>query len=298
MSVNDILGYIFTTISFLSVVYAVFGNRTGPYACLLIILALLSFCYFAYYIQIVKNKTYTLQILSRENRHLCIRLLLTYERLTRSKDEFTEKFYPSRLHVYGAHYHYEILQSDSRIKDLKCIFEFHIKKIPKKQRAIDILIAQPRGKKLNTIRYKFNEEKMERVSDVTPIAFTHCPTDFQGFWKANIPLDHADNIRSITVSFTLKEVHSITRNEYGAFLLCPFIYAKKIDWFDVDIKYPDDPTYQPSTVCLKCYPYDGKKYRPETLKGFETSDKSLWTIRHSMCVSTAIYLIETHNPPA
>lgn len=297
MSANDILGYIFTTISFLSVVYAVFGNRTGPYACLLVILALLSFCFLVYYIRIVKNKTYTLQILSREDRPLCIRLLLTYERLARSKDEFTEKFYPSKLHVHEAHYYYEILQSNSKVKDLKCVFTFQIKKIPKKQRAIDILIAQPRGKKLNTIHYRFNEEENERVSDVVPMPFTPGTADFHGFWKASIPLDHSEHIHTMTVFFTLKEVHRITRNEYGAFLLCPFIYANKVDWFDIKLKYPNDSTYQPSTVCLKFYPYDGKKYRPETLKGFETTDKSFWTIDRSRCVSTAIYVIETHNPP-
>lgn len=297
MSANDILGYIFTTISFLSVIYAVFGNRTGPYACLLVILALLSFLFLVHYIKVVKNKMYTLQILSRENRPIAIRLLLTYERLLRSQDEFAEKFYPSKLHVNNAHYCYEILQSSLKLKDLKCEFTLHIKKIPKKQCSVDILIAQPRGKKLDTINYRFNDDTNEQVTDVRPMNFKQRGADFQGVWKASIPLDHGKHIYTITVSFTLKEVHRLTRDEYGALLLCPFIYANKIDCFDVEVKYPDDPIYKPDTVCLKFYPFDGKKYRPQRIKNLETGDKLSWTTNRLKCVTNALYVIETHNPP-
>lgn len=297
MSANDILGYIFTTISFLSVIYAVFGNRTGPYACLLVILALLSFLFLVYYIRVVKNKMYTLQILSRENRPISIRLLLTYERLLRSQDEFVEKFYPSKLHVYNAHYCYEILESSLESKDLKCEFTFHIKKIPKKQCSLDVLIAQPRGKKLDIISYRFNDDKKEQAIDVRPITFKQSGADFQGFWKASIPLDHDKHIHTIMVSFTLKEVHRLTPNEYGAFLLCPFIYANKIDYFYVEVEYPDKSIYKPDMVCLKFYPFDGKKYRPQKIKSLETDDKSSWKTNRLKCVANALYVIETHNPP-
>lgn len=297
MSANDILGYIFTTISFLSVVYAVFGDSTGIYACILVIFALLSYLFLVYYIRIVKNKTYTLQILSRENRPLSIRLLLTYERLLRSQDELPERFFPSKLHVDCAHYHYEILQSNSKIKDLKCTFTFQIKKIPKSQQTVDILIAQQRGKELNAINYKFNKNTQEQVANVTSLVSRQDKVGLQGFWKASIPLTSDDRIDTLIVSFTLKAVHRIALDECGTILLCPFIYAKRVDWFDIEVRYPDDPAYQPDTICLMFYPYDGKKYRPQNLKNFETRDRLSWTISSSRCVTKAIYIIETHNLP-
>lgn len=296
VSVNDILGYFFTTISFLSVVYAAFGEHTGPYACLAVVLALLSFCFLIYYIRIATNKTYTLQILSRENRALSIRLLLTYERLLRSQDEFVEKFCVSKLHVNCALYCYEIKESSTDNKDLHCTFTFHIKRIPKNQHSLDILIAQPRGGMLKTIKYAFDVESYHTV-DVKPISLTPTAASFSGFWKANIPLNRSQNIKKITVQYVLKGVYRTAPDMYGAFLLCPFIYAKKMDRFDVQIKYPNHADYRPITVCLKLYPYNGKKYRPEMLTGSETGGKSFWEISNPNCITNAIYVIETHNPP-
>ena len=290
------LGYIFTTISFLSVVYVAFGNKTGPYACLVVILALLSFCFLIYYIRIATNKTYTLQILSRENRALSIRLLLTYERLLRSQDEFVDRFCVSKLRVSHAFYRYEIKESLTDNKDLHCTFTFKIKKVPKSQHSIDILIVQPRGGMLDTITYTFDNSGNFHAVDVKPINLAQTMTNFSGFWKANIPLYPSKDIRKITVHYVLKDVYRTAPDVYGAFLLCPFIYAKKMNQFDIEIEYPNDSTYQPITVCLKLYPYNGKKYRPEVLIGSEIGKKSLWHIHNPKCITNAIYVVETHHP--
>lgn len=295
MSANDILGYVFTTISFLSVIYSVFDDKSN-YACLIFILALLSFVFLLNFIRIKQNKTYTLQVLSRENRPLSIRLLLTYDRISHSKDEFAEKFSPSKLHILEGNYYYEILQSKSKAKDLRCEFTFKIKKIPKKQYSLDILVAQDKGRKLKTISYKLNNESDNHIVDVKPVTLEQNKTNFQGFWKASIPFDNYKNIHTMAVSFTLKEVYNTMRNEDEALLLCPFIYAKKIDKINIEVKYPDDSTCTPNTVRLKLYPYDGKKYRPRNLKDFSKCSEVSWKVSPSKCVTNAVYVIEIRNP--
>lgn len=158
MPANDILSYVFTTLSFLSVICALFGNSAGVFACILVLLAIFSFLFLIRHLKFGQNKTHTLQILSRENRFHALQLLLTYEQLRYSTDIFSEKFFPPKIHVNTAHYIYEIISSGNPSKndDLKCTFTFQIKKAPKSG-VFDILISQPRGKPLKTIKYKFGE---------------------------------------------------------------------------------------------------------------------------------------------
>lgn len=227
MSANDILGYVFTTLSFLSVIYALFGNKTGIFACVLVLLALSSFLFLIQHLKYRQNKTYTLQILSRENRSLALRLLLTYEQLKCSTDVFSEKFFTPKLYVDSAKYSYKIVPSDdiSKNNDLECIYKFHIRKAFD-SRLFDILIAQPRGKSLETIKYKFSESGKERTANVKKINIAQNKTDFSGFWKAQISMEGYEHIQILIVSYTLKEVYR-THNTSGSFLLCPFVMQRK-----------------------------------------------------------------------
>ena len=100
---------------------------------------------------------------------------------------------------------------------------------------------------------------------------------------------------TLIVSYTLKEIYR-TGNTSRAFLLCPFVYCKKIDQFDAEIIYPKDAKYQPKTVCLKLYPYNGKKYKPEQIVDFLSRDeRSLWSIQPVHCITNAVYIIEMHS---
>lgn len=66
--------------------------------------------------------------------------------------------------------------------------------------------------------------------------------------------------------------------------------------FDIKINYPKDFQYHPQAVCLKLYPYDGKRYQPEKIVDFLSSDNnSEWSIDPVRCVTNAVYVIETHS---
>lgn len=297
MSANDIMSYFFTTLSFLSVIYALFVDNTGTFACVLALFAIFSFLFLIRHIRFGQNKVHTLQILSKENRPYALRLLLTYEQLKYSTDIFSKNFSTPKIHADFAHYVYEIIPSSdpSKNSDLKCTFTFQIKKAPKNG-AFDILISQPRGKALKAIKYKFSKDGQEHITNVKKIKLAQNKAGFSGFLKAQISLnDDQERIETLIVSYTLKEIYR-TGNTSRAFLLCPFVYCKKIDQFDAEIIYPKDAKYQPKTVCLKLYPYNGKKYKPEQIVDFLSRDeRSLWSIQPVHCITNAVYIIEMHS---
>ena len=296
MSARDILSYFFTTVSFITITYSAFSNNTRIYTCLLVLLALSSFLFLTTHLMFNQNKMHTLYVLSRENRSFALQLLLTYEELKYSRDDLSEKFCTSKIHAKAAHYVYEIIPAnDLSRSDLKCTFTFEIKNTIKGG-VFDILIAQPRGVSLTTIKYKFSDTGKEYVAKAKIIKFQKDQSDSPRLLKAQVSLNNGQKgIKALIVSFTFEKAYS-THN--GAFLLCPFIYAKRVDCFDVQIKYPEDPRYWPGTADLKLYPYNGKKFQPMKIVDLLRSDDTpTWAIAPTHCVTNAIYIIETHGAP-
>lgn len=297
MSAYDILGYVFTSISFLTVIYSVFSEQTRIFACVLVLLSLISFFFSIWHLMVRQNKTHTLQVLSKENRATSIRLLLTYERLKYSKDELSAKFCPPKFYVSKAYYSYKIIEPNgsSKNKDLECTFNFQFTKAPKKG-SFDVLISQPRGDLLKTIKYRFNDSGEEYTTTVEKIVFKQKKTDFYGLWRSQISWNCPEGVYSLTVSYTLKQVYRTDGGRIGAFLLCPFMYGKKIENLDILVRYPNNAIYKPQSIALKLYPYDGRRCRPEKVHDFSDSeDSSIWEIKNLRCVTNAIYIIELYH---
>lgn len=268
MSASNILSYIFTSISFLSVLFSIFNNNHQIISVsILVPLAILSFLFLVIYLRKNQNKLHTLHVLSKENRGLAVQLLLTYEQLKYSKDTFSERFSTTKIHTNNANYFYEITPSEdsSKIDNLKCIFTFQIRKAPK-DGVFDILIAQPRGMSIKTIKYKFDDSEKEYTTYVREISQAKNKKDSPRLLRAKITLNNGQKcIKTLIVSYTLENAYSIHN---GAFLLCPFIYAKKVNRFDVQIKYPNEQKYLFNNVCLKVYPYNGRRFQPQKIANF------------------------------
>lgn len=297
MSITDILGYVFTTLSFLSVIYSVFNEKTNIFACILVLFALVSFSFLICYLRSMQNKIFTLEVLAKECRQSSAQLLLTYERLMHSKDDFSEKFLSPKFLISDAHYTYKILQSaeSTEEKDLECQYVFEISKAPSKG-SFDILISQPRGKMLKTVKYKFGENGKKQTAIVEKVVFVQSNQNFSGLWKARVSWDSHDSVQKLTIYYTLKQVYRVKETIPSALLLCPFIYGKRIKNIDIKIEYDKDAECNPIGAGLKLYPYNGRRCRPERVLNFSPVDNSSWAIQTVRCITNAVYIIEiTHK---
>lgn len=300
MSTNDILSYLFTAISFFSVVFAVFSDETMIFAYVLIIFSALSFAFLFIYLRSTQNKEYTLQILSKENRIASTRLLLTYNLLVQTKDKFTEKFCASKLHFEKASFRYDIAKAtepSANCVNLKCTYIFTLGKCKRAPKDFDILISQPRGEKIESIEYSFNGDKSFYHSKVREIRLFGSDTTLSTFCKTNILFNGRKDIKTLTVSYILPGVYRIDKEHVsGAIIACPFIYARRIKRIEFALSYPEDVYYRPNAVCLKLYPYNGMRFTPQSLVNFKSENNfSLWTTPTMRCTTRAVYIIETHD---
>lgn len=296
MSAYDFLGYAFTTLSFLSVICSVFTDKAGIFACILFLVALLSFSFLIWHLRVEQNKNYTLQVLARENRIAPIRLLLTYERLRRSGYEYAEKFCPSKFHMQSALYSFEIQAPDkpSERCDFACEYTFQFGKKPSRNGSFDILIAQSSGDLLKTINYRFSENGKVYTAAVEEIIYEKDKSILSGLWKAKISWNSSDNIQTLIVSYTLRQVYRAGAGIVGAVLICPFLYGKKINELNIELK--DKSEHTPQIVSLGLYPFNGKRCPPEKIHDLSPSDNdSIWTIEHVKCITNGIYILDIYR---
>ena len=299
MSTNDILSYLFTAISFFSVVFAVFSDETMIFAYVLIVFSALSFAFLFIYLRSTQNKEYTLQILSKENRISSTRLLLTYNLLVQTKDKFTEKFCAPKLHFEKANFSYDIsepTEPGANCVNLKCTYTFTLGKYKRAPKDFDILISQPRGEKIDSIEYTFNGDESIYHSKVREIRLFGSDTMLSTFCRTKI-LFNGKNIKTLTVSYMLPGVYRIDKEHVsGAIIACPFIYARRINRIEFALSYPEDVSYRPNAVCLKLYPYNGMRFTPQSLVNFKSEKNfSSWTTPTMRCTTRAVYIIETHD---
>ena len=300
MSTNDILSYLFTAISFFSVVFAIFRDETTIFACVLIIFSALSFAFLLIYLRSTQNKEYTLQILSKENRISSTRLLLTYNLLVQTKDKFTEKFCAPKLRFEKASFRYDIAKAaepDANCVNLKFKFKLNLVKYKRTPKVFDILITHPPVQQIDSIAYSFSGDKSIYHSKVRKIRLLGSNTELSTFCKTNILFNGKTDIETLTVSYIIPGVYRIDKEHIsGAIIACPFIYARRIDRIEFALNYPEDVPYRPNAVCLKLYPYNGMRFTPQSLMNFKSENNfSLWTTPTVRCTTRAVYIIETHN---
>jgi len=300
MSVSDIIGYIITVLSFLSVVIPALHIENRPLLYLLMVFAgVLSVGMFLvlYYKQ---SREYTLYVLSMENRTLSLRLLLTHSWLSQIKNPYVDKFSPSKLHMVKACYEFmfERSRENGNIYDMKCRYTFTIKRSWRSPRDFDVLIMQPGGREIRSIQYAFGEYSYVYDANTEPIRLSGSNKKLPTFWRARIPFNGKKDVDKLIVSYTMPEVDRIDDKSLGdSIIICPFIYAKRVDSIAFKIKYPGYVSHVPRVICLKRYPYNGRRYTPRKLLNFQAEDNALtWSACPETCMAQAVYVIELHDP--
>lgn len=300
MQAKDVLGYVMTFLSFLSTIYAIYEKPEGTGTIILVVCAVI--CAITLFILLLseQNKMYTLQVLSRENRNLSLRLLLLYNRLLRSQDEITSKFQASRLIVSNAVYRYSIINKKrdaDPLKDVECVFTFTIKRAVRTK--IHAIIVQDRGSTIQKLTYNFDKSGETPVR-LTPISITSSTkgTNFMGFYRAEITLPKRillcskERRPSLVVKFRLGKTYN-TNSNYQPFLICPFIYAKKMRAFKIELDCSGLPiALRPNVVNLFYYPYDGTRYMPNHVANFPAPQDGVWKKNVARCHTSAIYFLE------
>lgn len=202
--------------------------------------------------------------------------------------------------VSKAFYQYRILdgeESCNPLKDIECTFTFTIKRAFSTR--IHILIAQDHGDAIYKNNYRFNNSN-EMPAELTPISIKSSVSNnrFTGFYRAEIILPKriwwcSKKKRPVlTVTFRLEKSHNTDR-EYEPFLICPFIYAKKMHSFEVEMDCSELSTSRyPAVVRLLCYPYDGTRYMPEPIANLPEPPDGVWKKDIPKCHTNAIYLLE------
>lgn len=248
------------------------------------------------------NRSYTLEVLSNENRGLSIRLLLTYQWLLHGEGKRINKFHPSKLRVCDAHYEYKFKRSHPRknIFDMKGEFRFKIFPCLFSRlfvKDFDILIVQPKGVPIDAIKYSFDGGHVYHAK-ASPLKISDGDGKSYTLLKATIALNGKKKINLLQISYTMAGVDEINENDLAkSIIACPFFYMKKAKSIDFAVEYPKDVGYRPKVVCLKKYPYDGRRYASEKLLDFEHENNYLrWTGHPKSHATQAIYVIEMHSP--
>lgn len=301
MSVNDMIGYIITALSFFSMILSALSLEQQPLAYVLIIFAFALSGAMLCYLIFKQNREYTLYVLSMENRSLSLRLLLTYNWLLQTKNQYVERFSASKLHMSKARYEFEFRRSGEKgnnLYDMRCQYTFTVKGAWASQYDFDILIMQPKGNEMRSIQYAFGEYGHVYDAGTEPIRLSGSRKKLPALWKARISFNGNKDIDRLIVSYTMPSVDRIDEKHLGnTIIVCPFIYARKVDCVEFIVRYPKEVTYRPNAICLKKYPYDGKKYAPQKLLSFEADDSALvWRACPKTCSAQAIYVIEMHEP--
>lgn len=302
MPVYDIREYVSILVSLFGVMVAIFDKGSTVVSGVGIGLTLFMAGFLAWHTWGRHNRSYTLQILSKENRGLSIRLLLTYSWLLYGEGKKMNKFHPSKLHISDAHYKYKFEKSHSNrnIFDMKCEFRFKLSSGLLSRlflKDFDILILQPCGTLIDAIEYSFDGGYTYHAK-TSPIHISDGGGKSPKLLKATIAFNDKKEINFLNISYTMAGVDQIDKKHLSqSIIACPFFYAKKIKNISFAIVYPENVGYRPKVVCLKKYPYDGKRYVSEKLLDFESENSFLkWTGHPKSHATQAIYVIEMHYP--
>lgn len=302
MEVSVLIGHIMTVLPFLERIFSIYGNPNGIAMILLMGFAVIVAVTLIVLLRKEQNKKNTLQIMSKDNRSLGVRLLLVYQRLVRSKEE---RFKASRLIITNAVYSYNILKGtdpSDPLKDIQCEYKFTIKRTARK--SVHILFAQDQGLKAGVINYRFENDKNDPGRNTKLKAFSIKPSEksagFSGLYYAEIMLPDEERKRStfdLVVTFTLARAYNIKKG-CDAFVICPFLYAKKMHSFEISANFSTLPIpLRPDIVDLHCYPYDGAKYMPERIVDFKVpKDHKIWKEEIQHCHTKAAYYLEIRQP--
>lgn len=248
------------------------------------------------------NRSYTLEVLSHENRGLAIRLLLTYSWLLHGEGKRINKFRHSKLHVSNAHYEYRSKRSNSsrHLFDMTAEFRFTISSCLFSRlfvKDFDIMVLQPKDTQIDAIEYSFDGGPAFYAK--TSSLHVHDGDDESPkLLKATISFNGKKKVSLLTISYTMRGVDKIKKDELPkSIIACPFFYMKKTKSIDFAVEFPKDAGYRPKVVCLKKYPYDGKRFASEKLLDFEYENNYLrWTAHPKSHATQAIYVIEMHHP--
>lgn len=301
MYAYDIKEFIGIAISLVGIVLAVLHNGSAVIAtvgCLVALIAII-LLWFAWGRH---NRSYTLQVLSKENRGLSIRLLLTYSWLLHGEGKRINKFRPSKLHIAEAEYRYRFKRADPHkdIFDMDCAFHLKVSSCIFSRlflKDFDILIVQPAGTLIDSIEYSFDGGYRYRAK-TSAIHISDGGKTSPKLLKATIPFNGRKNVKFLDITYSMTDVDEINQDHLNiSILACPFFYARKMKNINFVVEYPSDVGYRPKVMCLKKYPYDGKRYASEKLLDFESENDFLrWTGCPAAHTTQAIYVIEMHGP--
>lgn len=302
MEVTAILSYIMAVLGFLDTIFSIYGNPSKSAASLLVCLAVFVAVALILLLRVEQNKRNTLQIMSKDNRSLGIRLLLVYQRLLRSKEEQDGAFKASRLIISKAVYSYTVLNGTNPsdpFKDIDCKYTFTVKRT--RSEKVHILLVQDQGSQAKEINYQLgNEDTRKATLKAFPTSLSEKGTGFTGLYYAEIIL--TNKIRKqpsfdLVVTFTLKKAYN-PQNKCDAFVICPFLYAKRMHSLEIHADFKDLPeSLRPGIVDLRCYPYDGTKCIPTQIANFKTpKDNEVWKEENLPCHTKAVYYLEIRRP--
>lgn len=286
---DQFLAFLATLISLICALMPAFFGIT-PLAIVTAVIGILCFIILVDYLYTITNKSKVLQILSDENRSLSIRLLLTYESLKQHSNPHDEIFQTGNLDIDKATYRYEVKKNGTKDGpfDLKCTWTFELKK-SRKTDSISFLISQPRGIKTHTITYTVNNVSFD--GSVRPVPLTN-HSDFKGFLRCTIPPQ--SHLEKLSIEFTMKKAYQAKTT--GAFLTCPFFFAKSIRNLTIQCDYQEvNDIIQPANFSLLFYPYDGRKCKVKRIGSFvKDKEKSIWecSVSRDLICSQAIYITE------
>lgn len=299
MYVKQIIDYMCSVVSLLSVISVLFVEPSV----ISWIIAFLGFCSFAFLIGrifILQNKMESLQTLARKNHVLALKLLLTYDRLSRRPNELLDPFKRSPLIVSKATYAYKVYKGKKGY-DVVCKFTFEVKKA-NRPNEFHVFVLKSRGSAPKKISYKIkggDDESFSSEALCRPLVQHSTKKDiYKNFTYAMIPLKglgFSGPITKLTVRFRLENAFNFRHRQ--SFILCPFLYAKKIDTFDVSLDFSSiDSNDTPKNVTLKCYPYNGYLCGSVAPQGLNSVVEKKFTTKVERALSKAVYILEIQGP--
>lgn len=289
IDINSFLAYLATLLSLICAIMPIFVGST-TISIVTGVIGILCFIILLYYLYTITNKSRVLQLLSDTNRSQALRLLLTYESTKCHNNSDGEIFKSGNLHISHATYKYTVKKNESPDGpfDLQCTWTFELKKTCKSD-SISFLISQPRGIETHTITYKINDKSFKKRVRAVPL---NNHSDFKGFLQCTIPSQQ--NLNKLSIEFTMEKAYQAKAN--GAFLTCPFFFAKSIDELFIQCDYQDVREMMESiSFSLLFYPYDGRKCKVQNIGNFvREGNEYVWncSVLPKFICTQAIYVTE------
>lgn len=299
MYVKQIIDYMCSVVSLLSVISVLFVEPST----ISWIIAFLGICSFVFLISrifILQNKMEALQTLARKNHVQALKLLLTYDRLSRSPNELLDPFKRSPLIVSNAVYAYTVYRGKKGY-DVNCEFTFEVKKV-NCLHEFHVFILKSRGSTPKKIWYEISagdDESFGRDALCRPLVQHNTKKDiYKNLTYAMIPLKglgFSGPITKLTVKFRLENAFNFRHRQ--SIILCPFLYAKKVNTFDVSLDFSSiESNDTPKNVTLKCYPYNGYLCGSVAPQGLNSADEKIFTTKVEQVLSKAVYILEIQSP--